>query len=60
MNIEKIDDYAMPCMQAEHALKEVHQCMLSNHYDDAIYECTVALTYIANMIEAIKHAKDKE
>jgi hypothetical protein len=33
--------------------------MLSNHYDDAIYECTVALTYIASMIEAIKHAKDK-
>jgi hypothetical protein len=59
MKIEKINDYALPCMQAEHALKEAHQCMLSNHYDDAIYECTVALTYIASMIEAIKHAKDK-
>jgi len=59
MKIEKINDYALPCMQAEHALKEAHQCMLSNHYDDAIYECTVALTYIASMIEAIKYAKDK-
>jgi hypothetical protein len=59
MKIEQVTDYALPCMNAEHALKEAHQCMLSNHYDDAIYECTVALTYIASMIEAIKHAKDK-
>jgi len=33
---------------------------LNNHYDDAIYECTVALTYIANMIEAIKHMKEQD
>ena len=59
MKIEQIKDYALPCMLAENALKEAHQCMLSNHYDDAIYECTVALTQIASMIEAIKHAKDK-
>ena len=59
MKIEKINDYALPCMQAEHALKEVHQCMLNNHYDDAVYECTVALTYIGNMIEAIKQMKAK-
>jgi hypothetical protein len=59
MKIEKVTDYALPCMQAEHALKEVHQCMLSNHYDDAIYEGTVALTYIANMIEAIEQMKAK-
>jgi len=60
MKIEVIKDYALPCMQAEHALKEVHQCMLSNHYDDAIYECTVALTYIASIMEAIKHMKEQD
>ena len=60
MKIEVIKDYALPCMQAEHALKEVHQCMLSNHYDDAIYECTVALTYIDRTMEAIKHMKEQD
>jgi hypothetical protein len=60
MKIEVIKDYALPCMNAEHALKEAHQCMLNNHYDDAIYECTVALTYIARMIEAIKHMKEQD
>ena len=60
MKIEQVNDYALPCMQAEHALKEVHQCMLSNHYDDAIYECTVALTYIDRMMEAIKHMKEQD
>ena len=30
MKIEVIKDYALPCMQAEHALKEAHQCMLSS------------------------------
>ena len=59
MKIEKVNDYALPCMQAEHALKEAHQCMLSNHYDDALYECTVALTYIASMMDAIKQMKEK-
>ena len=60
MKIEIIKDYALPCMNAEHALKEAHQCMLSNYYDDAIYECTVALTYIASMMEAIKHMKEQD
>ena len=59
MKIEKINDYALPCMNAEHALKEAHLCMLNKHYDDAIYECTVALTYIANTIQAIKEIKNK-
>lgn len=61
MKIEKINDYAYPCMMAEHALKEAHIFMLDKEYDDAIYECEQALTYTYKMIEAIKEmeAKDK-
>jgi hypothetical protein len=33
--------------------------MLNKHYDDAIYECEQAITYIERMIEAIKEAKNK-
>ena len=59
MKIEKINDYALPCINAEHALKEAQLCMLNKHYDDAIYECEQAITYIARMMEAIKEAKNK-
>jgi hypothetical protein len=59
MKIEKINDYALPCMNAEHALKEAHLAMLNKHYDDAIYECTQAITYIERMMEAIKEANKK-
>jgi hypothetical protein len=60
MKIEKITDYALPCMHAEHALKEAHSCMLDRHYDDALYECTQAITYVANMMEAIKEMKARD
>ena len=57
MNIEQIKDYAYPCMKAEHALKEAHICMLNKEYEDALDECTKAITYIAEMMAAIKEAK---
>jgi len=60
MKIEQVTDYAYPCMQAENALKEVHQLMLSNQYDSALCECTVALTYIIDMMAAIKNMKAKD
>lgn len=59
MKIEVIKDYALPCMNAEHCLKEAHQNMLNKNYFEAIYECTVALTYIARMIEAIRHMEEQ-
>jgi len=60
MKIEKIIDYASPCMNAEHALKEAHSCMLNKHYDDALYECEQAITYVARMMEAIKEMKTRD
>ena len=59
MKIETVKDYALPCMLAENAMKEVHQLMLGNKYQNALQECTIALTHIADMMEAIKHARDK-
>lgn len=57
MKIEQIIDYAMPCMLAENALKEVHLFMLDKNYDDALNECFKAMTNIAKIMEAIKHER---
>lgn len=59
MKIEKVNDYALPCMQAEKSLKEVHQLMLDNKYQHALQECTIALTHIADLMEAIEQMKAK-
>jgi hypothetical protein len=57
MKIEQIIDYALPCMLAENALKEVHLSMLDKNYDDALNECFKAMTNIAKIMEAIKHER---
>ena len=54
MKVEQIKDYAMPCMMAERSIKNVYENMLKNDPDAAIEECTKAITYIANIMEAIK------
>lgn len=59
MKIEKINDYALPCMKAEHALKEAHICMLNQEYDDALDQCAIAITNISDMMQAIKEANKK-
>lgn len=59
MKIETVGDYAYPCMLAENSLKEVHQLMLANKYDDALVESTIAITYIADMMAAIKEMKER-
>jgi len=57
MKINQVIDYALPCMLAENALKEVHQNMLDKNYDDALNECFTAITNIAKIMEAIKHER---
>ena len=59
MKIEQIKDYAYPCMMAEKKLKLVHELMLKNKHEDALEESTLAITYIADMIQAIKEMKNK-
>ena len=57
MKIVEINDYAYPCMMAERAVKNVYELMLQNDPDKAIEECTKAVTYIAEMMAAIKDKK---
>jgi len=60
MKIETVGDYAYPCMMAENSLKEVHQLMLADKYDDALVESAIAVTYIADMMTAIKEMKARD
>ena len=60
MKIETVGDYAYPCMMAENSLKEVHQLMLANKYDDALLESAITVTYIADMMAAIKEMKARD
>jgi hypothetical protein len=55
MNIEKIIDYALPCMLAEKELKEAHQLMLQNRYREAIESGIKAIDHIHNMLDAIEN-----
>jgi len=59
MKIEQIKDYAYPCMMVEKKLKLVHELMLKNKHEDALEESTLAITYIADMMQAIKEMKNK-
>ena len=59
MKIEQIKDYAYPCMMAEKKLKLVHELMLQNKYDDALFEAKLVITYTAEMMAAIKEMKNK-
>lgn len=53
-------DYAHPCMMAENALKEAHIHMLNREYDEAIEEGLKAIVETKLMINAIRHAKEKQ
>ena len=59
MKIEQIQDYAYPCMMAENKLKLVHELMLQNKHEDALFEATLVITYVAYMMQAIKEMKNK-
>ena len=52
-------DYAHPCMMAENALKEAHNKMLENNYDEAIEEGFKAIAETKLMINAIRHMKEQ-
>jgi len=59
MKVEQVKDYAYPCMMAEKKLKLVYELMLQNKHEDALSEATLVITYIAEMMEAIKGMKNK-
>jgi hypothetical protein len=54
MKIEEINDYALPCMKAEKALKEVYQFMLAQQPMKAMEVGIMAIKYVHDMLDAIE------
>ena len=57
--IEKINDYAYPCMMAERSIKNVYNLMTSGKLDQAITECISAIQDLQDIITIIQNAKIK-
>ena len=59
MTPEVLIDYANPCLNAELALKKLHDAMLHNDYDMALEAGIEALTETRMTINAIKHMEEQ-
>ena len=53
-------DYARPTIQAETALKFLHDAMLNKRYDKAMEEAKTVLQHVADIIIAIEHARKND
>jgi hypothetical protein len=54
-----IIDYAMPCMNAERELKELHEQMLRNNYEFALQHAKNAMAECKLIQTAIKHMMEQ-
>ena len=54
MNIQEINDYAMPCMMAEKAVKLAYNLAINGDIQAAIEECEKAQIEITRIIEVLK------
>jgi len=54
MNIQEINDYAMPCMMAEKAVKLAYNLAIRGDKQAAIEECEKAQIKIIRIIEILK------
>ena len=52
-------DYSYPTMMAERSLKDLHNAMLENRYDDALLAALNAIVETRMAIAAIKDAKER-
>lgn len=57
---DPINDYAMPTMMAEKALKQLHQAALDKNYDDAIKYALEAATQCRSASAALWAMAEKE
>ena len=57
MKVQKIIDYAYPCMMSEKHLHAAHQAMLLKQYDAALDHTAEAIAYADTMMEAIKNMR---
>ena len=60
MNDEVIIDYAKPCMDAEKALKDVHNAVLDNDLDEAMFRAMEALFSVRLVQGALRHMKEQQ
>ena len=59
MNTEVIVDYAKPCMDAEKALKDAHNAVLSSNLEQAMTHTMDAIIAARLMYGALRHMKEK-
>lgn len=60
MKQDGLIDYALPCMKAERALKDLHEAMLMHKYDEAIQFALQALAETKLTLNAIKYEQEKQ
>lgn len=53
-------DYAYPTMMAERSLKDLHNYMLENRYDDALIAGLNVIVDVRLALVAIKDAKERK
>lgn len=53
-------DYSYPTMMAERSLKELHNAMLENRYDDAMMACLNTIVEVRLAVAAIKEMQRVE
>jgi hypothetical protein len=59
MKQDVLIDYAAPCIQAERALRDLHEAMLMRNYEQAIHFALQALVETKLTLNAIKHEQEK-
>lgn len=57
---DTILDYAMPCMNAERALKDAHNAVLENDYDTAISAAMRATGECRLLVVSLKAMKEQQ
>lgn len=57
---DTIIDYAMPCMNAERALKDAHNAVLENDYDAAISAAMRATGECRLLVVSLKGMKEQQ
>ncbi len=60
MKQDGLVDYAAPCMNAERALKDLHNAMLERKYDEAIQFALQALAETKLTLNAIRYEQEKQ
>lgn len=60
MNIEVINDYAKPCMDAEKALKDAHEAVLNGKLEQAMTHTMDAIIAARLMYGALRLMKEKQ